>query len=79
MVFSHDLLQFLILYSFPPYPSNHSPHCQLRDGLQGSACLGAEKGEGQHTSPTGLLLDFVCPQQKVWFGEEPDKNFLVQG
>lgn len=40
---------------------------------------GSEKGEGQHIILTGLLLDFIHPQQNAWIDEEPDNNFLAQG
>lgn len=66
MVFSHNPLQFLILYSSFPCPSNCSPLCQPGDGLQGSACLeGVEEQAGQHSSLAGLLWASSVPSKML--------------
>lgn len=61
MVFSHNPLQFLILYSSSPCPSNCSPLCQPGDELQGSACLGSWGVRRAAQQPWRAPLGFICP------------------
>lgn len=55
MVFPHNPLQFLILYSSSPYPSNCSPLCQQEMGYKALPAWGVEEWAGQHSSLAGLL------------------------